>query len=920
MPDLGKAVYTLIIDDKQYTAGMAGAEARADAATKKIAASMGVADEAIASVGGTADATAEQLALFETEATGAMQAVGASAVAMGGEVAAGAAVAAAGSEKAAAGTVSSWSRASKAIGGAGKSMRSVGKSLSHHITLPVAAIAGVGAKMFVDYSAKIRLLQTQAGASAKEMDIFRNSILNLAKDTVQGPQELSAAMFRVQSDIKQVAGHVATTADKMAILKVASQGAQVGMAGLDETTYALVSTLNTGLKGTENISQAMGSMNAIVGAGDMHMEDLTAALSTGVLPTARSAGITLNELGAAIATFTSRGQPAQATATRLGMAINLMQSPSKEAAKALAGIGVGSLDLARIMRSRGLIPALEFLRTKLSKVKDEAVRNKIILDAFGGGRSGKSMLTMLQSLDDMKERYAQITRGAHGFSAAVIASNKEPINIIKKDWSAIQVSLIKIGAIVFPIFDSILKGTEKAAAIFERMPKGAQKLVVVLGLVLGALGPIITMAGMLAMAIGAITLPVLGVVLAIVGIGAALVFLYYKFTWFRNAVNGTFNFIRHHWKALVAVLIVMFAPFLILPIEIIRHWRGVWNWLRKFAGDLAMLFSNPIKAIELLFGDLATATKGVFSALAADITSVFGTAINFIIQKINWVIDQYNKIASVIGADIGRIGLLNTQGVVGQGTIDKAIHKNFQKAAASGFAGSAAQSVLVREQATEGTVSGDGKKATVKMIPKAKPPSGYTGGASDYSGVPGVGGGLGGDGTKKKKKKKGSASRHDSLIPPRIDIQIARAERTKDLKDDMKAWKVEENYLLGLLKNKKLELKRRAQIEDELTRVMNKLAALRKKEAKLLTTDQKSLREIQAAMELRGTFFGEFAPNIFHATTKGLALGSAGVGNGRDGKGDVTVHQHNNYHEIPKDRHKQARDMRLAASAAMSGG
>ncbi len=94
----------------------------------------------------------------------------------------------------------------------------------------------------------------------------------------------------------------------------------------------------TGIKGTENMSEAMGILDATIGQGNMRMDGLVAALGTGILPTAKAFGLSLKDVGAALATLTDNGMGADEAATRLRMTISLMGAPSKKAADALKTI------------------------------------------------------------------------------------------------------------------------------------------------------------------------------------------------------------------------------------------------------------------------------------------------------------------------------------------------------------------------------------------------------------------------------------------------------------------------------------------------------------------------------------------------------------------------------------------------------
>ena len=142
----------------------------------------------------------------------------------------------------------------------------------------------------------------------------------------------------------------------------------------------------------------MASLNAIVGTGNMRMADLVGALSTGILPAARSAGISLNDVGAAIALMTSNGIPAEDAASRLRMTLSLMEAPTTQATKALGQIGLTSTQLANDMRTKGLTFAIQDLEDHLAHSGLTATEQAQVIDhAFGGGRTSSAILTLTQN-------------------------------------------------------------------------------------------------------------------------------------------------------------------------------------------------------------------------------------------------------------------------------------------------------------------------------------------------------------------------------------------------------------------------------------------------------------------------------------------------------------------------------------------
>jgi hypothetical protein len=72
-------------------------------------------------------------------------------------------------------------------------------------------------------------------------------------------------------------------------------------------------------------------------------------------------------------------------------------------------------------------------------------------------------------------------------------------------------------------------------------------------------------------------------------------------------------------------------------------------------------------------------------------------------------------------------------------------------------------------------------------------------------------------------------------------------------------------------------------------------------------------KQAQAFIEARGTFFSEFAPNVFGGKSGGRTPGSTSTPSGKT----VVVNQNYTYNEIPKNPHHAAQQARLAAAAVL---
>jgi TP901 family phage tail tape measure protein len=255
--------------------------------------------------------------------------------------------------------------------------------------------------------------------------------------------------------------------DAMNALKVAEQGASVGGSRLEETTNAIAGAWRVGIKGAQNFSQAMGTLNAIVGAGNLRMEDLNSALGTGILVSAKTFGVSLTSVGAALALLTSQGQPATQSATRLRMAIAQMGAPTSKAAEALKAVGLSTTDLATALRRGGIVEAVGLLKEHLeglSKIKQA----QILSAAFGGARTGTTIMALVQGYGALIDKQKQIIANSGKFGAAVIAQAGTAAAKWAHFKSVLETVGITIGDKLLPAFTRVVEWVGRLATSFSK--------------------------------------------------------------------------------------------------------------------------------------------------------------------------------------------------------------------------------------------------------------------------------------------------------------------------------------------------------------------------------------------------------------------------------------------------------------------
>ncbi|MFF2094868.1 phage tail tape measure protein [Streptomyces sp. NPDC058202] len=302
-----------------------------------------------------------------------------------------------------------------------------------------------GAKDAARFQAEMTRISTQAGGTAKDVKVLSDQVLKLGTSTQQGPQHLAESLYHLKSVGMD-------NVQAMKALKESSDLAAVGHANLEETTNALAGAWRTGIKGATSFHEAVSTVNAIIGAGNMSMDQFNAAIGTGILPSAKTFGLSMKQVGAALALMTDEGIDSASAATRLRMSFSLLGAPSKAAEKQLGKIGLTGLNLADAMRGPdGLIGAIGLLKKHLDDSGMSASRQSQLLSrAFGGGRSSSGILLMLNNLDVLEKKQEQINHSTGKFDDAVKMQRKTA----EAQWhllvSNLEVMGIRVGTKVLP--------------------------------------------------------------------------------------------------------------------------------------------------------------------------------------------------------------------------------------------------------------------------------------------------------------------------------------------------------------------------------------------------------------------------------------------------------------------------------------
>lgn len=427
------------------------------------------------------------------------------------------------------------------------------KAMAAGFTL-VAAV-----KQFSNFERQMKMLQTQTGASASEVRKATKAILGMSVSLATGPNGLAQSLYHIESTQKR-----GTQAYKE--MRVAAEGAKIGNADLVDVTNALNAVVvGKLLPGTNAFNKAMGQLNATVGSGDMYMQDLASAYSTGILKSLGQVGLKLIDVNAAMAVLGDNNIRGTQAANRLRMGLLQVVDPTSKAAANLHTLHMTTYQLAAdFYKPRGLYVALKDMNDHLNKLGDttkgKIAANAILMSLFGRGRMSAGVLTLDSEMGRLASKYDAINKGQADFNQAW-EEYKQTLSYTIDQLKALgEVVLIKVGHEV----KNIVNWFRKAGPLAKTIEDIALAWLAVYSAIKLARGAMILFN--LAADLNPYTM-------ALAGIIVILVALVRHFGGVRQTMRAFKTFAQHVWYDLE----VIFAQGVNNIIRSIDHMIDAWN-------------------------------------------------------------------------------------------------------------------------------------------------------------------------------------------------------------------------------------------------------------------------------------------------------------------------------------------------------
>lgn len=507
-------------------------------------------------------------------------------------------------------------KARKQLAGIGKSMQSVGKTMTATVTAPVVAAFTASTKAALDFEDGIAKVSTIADSSVMGNDALRKGILDLSNQYGVAASEIAEAQYSA----------ISAGADTAASLNVVGTALKAAKAGFTDTETAIdgLTTVYNSFGGAVDYDTIANQMLATQNYGKTTFGELAQSMGQ-VTPIANSLNVSTQDLFSSIAILTKNGVQTSSAVTGLKAAYSNILKPTSDAAKTAKQLG---LDFsAAHLQSVGWS---QFL----GEVREKTGGNQEAMAKLFGSVEALNAVTVLagEGFGDMANAQDYMQKNT-GLLTESYEKMLTPQERIQQSLVRMQNIGIRIGEKVLPYVEKALDYVDGLVTKFQDMPDDKIEQIMKVAAIGAAVGPAVTIFGKLL--VGASK--VFGVLSKVKAAGGALKFVFAAMSAPAGAVIAVLLGIVAVAAIVVTHIDQFKASFAKIGAEAGPHlakvgaaFQGLWETLQPvlaFVSDVFVAgFLGALEAINVgpIFDGIAKSIEGI--------TTILGGLIGFIVN------------------------------------------------------------------------------------------------------------------------------------------------------------------------------------------------------------------------------------------------------------------------------------------------
>lgn len=553
----------------------------------------------------------------------------------------------------------------------GQVATSTGKTLTKAVTVPIVGIGIAAAKVGGDFESQMSRVKAISGATGSAFEELRQQAIDLgaktafsAKESAAGMENLASAGFDAKEIMEAMPGLLDLAAVSGGDVALASENAATALRGfnLDASQSGHVANV---------FARAAADTNAEVG-------DMGEAMKY-IAPVANTMGLSLEETAAAIGIMSDAGVKGSQAGTTLRGALSRLAKPTKPMIEKMQELGVSFYDASGKMIP--LKDQISVLKKSFTGLTQEQKNNALV--TLYGQESLSGMVALVDKGPDALGKLTTSLQDSDGAADKMARTMQDNMNSsLEQMMGAFESAAIVIQKILAPAVRKVADAVSGLVDKFVSAPEPVQKLVVVLGLIAAAIGPVLLIIGTIILklqqfsvglqilksglgvtsgAFSALSLPILGIIAAVVAVIAAFVYFYNTNEEFRNKVNQVWQSILNFIQPIVETI----SNFIQMVFGVLATWwsenqQTILSIVQTVWGTVQTIFTTVITLIQPLVEGFLSEMQAAWQIWSNIISAVVQIAWALIS---NIFINNLKNVLAVVTAALNQIKLIIDTGL-----------------------------------------------------------------------------------------------------------------------------------------------------------------------------------------------------------------------------------------------------------------
>ena len=501
----------------------------------------------------------------------------------------------------------------EALGG---KIAGAGDKLTTRLTLPLAAMGAAAVKNYAEVDKTMQLTNSTMNNSADQAKLLDDAMKDAAANSTYGMQDAATATLNF--------ARAGLTAEEAADALAPAMNLAAGEGGdLDTVSGGLVATIN-GFHGTfdEAAHYADVFANACNNSA-LDVNSLSGAMSVAA-PIFSAAGYSVNDAALYMGVMANNGIEADKAANSLKTGLARLVSPAKEGAQMMSQLGIEVTNADGSMKDSITIQKeLHDAFSQLSESEQIAAASAI----FGKNQMAPWLALINTAPGDVNElALALEEQGTAGQMASDMMGGFG--GSLEKLKSSIDVAGYSLGQALAPAISAVADGIQKAVDWFNALPPSAQQAIAVAGLILAAIGPVLSIGGSLIGGVGKLLQLAPTIVNAFSVVGGAIL-----------GLNPT-----------ILIIVGVIAVLIAAGIALYKNWDTVKQKATECWQVVSNAFTQLGQQLSNAWNTMKTNATNAWTQIKTTVTTNFTTAKNTVVNTATALANGVrNAIASLPG-------------------------------------------------------------------------------------------------------------------------------------------------------------------------------------------------------------------------------------------------------------------------------